>query len=112
MHLWYPLFLSVSNIGIGLVLFQSPACGPVSLSRTGDYIILFYIGYVVFTVIWEVILYVVFTVIALTAPFDGQPMNHNGGVACSLFLSLQIGRSLLLACCVRSSVMITSAIRG
>lgn len=62
---------AVVNIGTGLVMFQTK-CSATTMSRSSDYLIIFHIGYCVFTLVWEACMYVVFTFITLKAPQSGQ----------------------------------------
>ena len=67
------MFSLVVNIGIGLVLFQSPHCGSVDIQgTTGDYILVYYILYLAFIVTWEIVLYAFFTYLTMKAPYSSE----------------------------------------
>ena len=74
--LWYYIpnfFLVVVNISIGLILFQSPHCSKVEIGESsGDYIFIYHLSYVIFVIVWEVLLYGVFTYFTMKAPYNSE----------------------------------------
>lgn len=59
------LLCSVVNVGIGIALFEAGGCSVLS---AGDYTILWvYIGFVIFLLTLQVVLFIVFSVLAIAA---------------------------------------------
>ena len=89
-HTFIPFLIHVViNIGLGMAQYQSSCLG---LSRTRNYILWVYLGWLVFTVVYQVILYGIFTLIAL--------QSHGEGVCVCLCLCVCVRVCVYESVCV------------
>ena len=101
-HTFIPFLIHVViNIGLGMAQYQSSCLG---LSRTRNDILWVYLGWLVFTVVYQVILYGIFTLIALQS--HGEGVYVCVSVCVCLFVCLSVSVCLCLCVCVSVSVCV------